>query len=58
VDLELKAVDLELKKQQNAAGASSKLDFRIPSFPRRRESRLRYWIPACAGMTSNHNFKS
>jgi len=27
----------------------------ILSFPRRRESRLRHWIPACAGMTEKPN---
>ena len=41
----------------SATSALSNLDFRLPSFPRRRESSAAIWIPACAGMTHNHNFK-
>jgi hypothetical protein len=34
------------------SNASSKPVCELPSFPRRRESRLRHWIPASAGMTN------
>jgi hypothetical protein len=34
--------------------ASATLDFEIPSFPRRRESRGVVWIPTSAGMTCHH----
>jgi hypothetical protein len=37
------------------ARALSNRDFGVPSFPRSRESRLRHWIPACAGMTTSGN---
>ena len=39
-------------------GVLSTLDFGVPSFPRRRESRGAIWIPAGAGMTSNPNSRS
>jgi hypothetical protein len=38
--------------------ALSNLSFWVTSFPRRRETSAAIWIPACAGMTVNPNFKS
>jgi hypothetical protein len=40
------------------AGALSNLSFWVTSFPRRPETSAAIWIPACAGMTVNLNFKS
>jgi hypothetical protein len=38
--------------------ALSNLSFWVTSFPRRRETSATIWIPACAGMTVNPNFKT
>jgi hypothetical protein len=41
---------------EDQPNALSNLSFWVTSFPRRRESSVAIWIPACAGMTMNPDF--
>jgi hypothetical protein len=51
-------MDGRIRKTLKWASALSNPGFWVTSFPRRRESSAAIWIPACAGMTVNPNFKS
>jgi hypothetical protein len=44
--------------QNSSRSALSNLGFWVRSFPRRRETSAAIWMPACAAMTVDPNFKS
>jgi hypothetical protein len=54
----LNAASDSVPDRDHWTSALSNLSFWVTSFPRRRKSSAAIWIPACAGMTVNPNFKS